>query len=221
MDSENDKNTGTSLIRTVTGSELSNVAFDAAEIALDSVMSEGVLKELPVVGTIVNLLKAGGKVSEELFIRKLLRFLHELKDVPVTERQTLLRKYPDGSQEQQELGGNLLLAIERLDDVSKPIILARFFKEYVNEKFDYLTFTRLSRALQSFNLSLLPNLSWFYIREGEPADISEEIEHELSLAGLITVSLAGSGTFGGSANYVGNELGRKFLKYGYGIEKND
>ena len=45
MDSEKDKNTGTSLIRTVTGTELSIVAFDAAEIALDSVMSEGVLKE--------------------------------------------------------------------------------------------------------------------------------------------------------------------------------
>ncbi len=213
-----DKSTGVSLMRTVTGSELNSVVFDAAEVALDSVMSEGVLKELPIVGSIVNLIHAGGKVSEELFIRKLLRFLQELKEVPIAERRALLRKYPDGSKEQQELGENLLLAIERLDDVNKPEILARIFRAYVNEEFDSLTFTRLARALQRFNLPLFTYLKWFYVREGEPVELTEEIQHELSLAGLVTVSLAGSGTFGGSANYIGNDLGRMFLRYGYGIE---
>ena len=220
MNSDKYKNTGTSLIQTVTGSELSNVVFDAAEVALDSVLDEGVLQELPIVGAITKLIRAGGKISEELFIRKLLRFLHELKDIPIIERQQILQRYPDGSPKQQELGENLLLAIEKLDDVGKPEVLARFFSAYINEDFDYLTFTRLTRALQRFNLPLLPYLKWFYVRKGNPVELTEEIEHELSLAGLVTVSLAGSGTFGGSANYLGGELGRIFLKYGYSIDSN-
>jgi len=218
MKPRKDKSTGVSMIRTVTGSELNSVVFDAAEVALDSVMSEGVLKELPIVGSIVNLIHAGGKVSEELFIRKLLRFLQELKEVPIAERRALLRKYPDGSKKQQELGENLLLAIERLDDVNKPELMARIFRAYVTEEFDYLAFTHLTRALQRFNLPLFPYLKWFYVREGEPVELTEEIQHELSLAGLVTVSLAGSGTIGGSANYMGSDLGRMFLKYGYDIE---
>lgn len=215
VNADKQKNTGTSLIRTVTGSELGDVVFDAAEVALDSVLSEGVLKELPVVGAIAKIIRAGGKISEELFIRKLLRFLQELKDVPIDERQQLLKNYPSGSPEQQELGENILLAIEKLDDVCKPEILGRFFIAFVNEEVDYLTFRRLTMSLERFNLSLLPYLKWFYLREGEQLDLTEDIEHELSLAGLVTVSLAKSGTFGGSANYVGNNLGRQFIKYGY------
>lgn len=209
------------LVRTVASAALADVVFDAAEVALDENLADGVLKELPIVSIIVKLVHAGQSISEALFVRKLLRFLTELQDVPTQERKKLLEKYPDSSDEQKTLGENLLLALERLDDVQKPRILARFFTAYIRSEIDYMTFTRLARSLERFNLTLLPNLRWFYTREEPQVSTPEEVIHELSLAGLATVSLKESGTLGGRASYLYSSLGKTFLYIGFGVEVKD
>ena len=208
---------GTALVRTLASHELGNIVFDSAEVALDSVLTEGVLSELPIVGTVVNLAKAGQSVAEELFLRKLLRFLLELRSVPVEDRAKLLAKYPDGTKGQRDLGENLLLTLERLDSVQKPALLARFFAAYIREQIDYLTFSRLAQALERFNLALTPHLSWFYTHVGPPMETTEDIQHELSLAGLLTASLEASGAFGGSAGYYQSPIGKLFVELGYGV----
>jgi hypothetical protein len=209
---------GRDLVRTVAGNQLSDAIFDLAEVALDQDLVEGVLKDVPIVGIIVKIVRAGHSVSEELLLRKLTRFLAGLSELSVEDRKKLLDRYPDKSEEQRVLGENLLLALQRLDDIHKPAILARFFAAYIKSKIDYLTFTRLARALEKFNIELLPNLRWFYKREGPSVATSEEIIHELSLAGLITVSLEDSGTIAGSAGYRYSDLGKTFLFIGFDIE---
>lgn len=208
---------GTALIRTVASPELGDIVFDTAEVAFDSVLTTGILKELPVVGLVVKLAKAGQSVAEELFLRKLLRFLIELRNVPAEERAKLLTRYPDGTQEQRDLGENLMLALERLDNVQKPALLARFFAAYVQEQLDYLAFSRLAQALERINLALVPHLRWFYTREGQKMELTEDIQHELSLAGVLTVGLEDSGSIGGSAGYYCSPVGRLFLELGFDV----
>ena len=48
-------------------------------------------------------------------------------------------------------------------------------------------------------------------------EITEDIEHELSLAGLLTVSLEGTGLLGGGTGYRYSPIGKLFLKLGYGV----
>lgn len=208
---------GRDLVRTVAGNQLGDAVFDLAEIALDNNLAEGVLKDIPIVGTLVKLARAGQSVSEELFIRKLARFLADLNAVSVEDRRRLLEQYPDSSDEQRVLGENLLLALERLDDIKKPAVLARFFAAYIKSDIDYMAFTRLARALEKFNMELLPNLRWYYTREEPLVDTPEELIHELSLAGLITAELAGSGTLGGAAGYRCSSLGKNFLLLGFNV----
>lgn len=209
---------GRDLVRTVAKNDLGNAVFGVAEVALDQNLAEGVIRDIPFVGTLANLVRARQSISEELFIRKLVRFLDGLKDVPPEERQRLLEKYPDASEEQRALGEKLLLALERLDDTAKPTLLARFFAAYIREEIDYTTFTRLAGALEKFNLALFPSLRWFYTREEPHVETPEEITHELSLAGLVLVQLSGSGTIGGSAGYRHSSLGKVFLRIGFDVQ---
>lgn len=204
-------------MRTVAGNQLGDAIFDLTEVAIDQNLTEGMLRDVPIVGTLVKLARAGQSVSEELFIRKLARFLADLDAVPVEDRERLLEQYPDSSDEQRVLGENLLLALERLDDVKKPAILARFFAAYIRAEIDYITFTRLARALEKFNMELLPNLRQFYTQEEPSSGSSEEIVHEMSLAGLVIVGLAGSGTWGGSASYRHSDIGKAFLHIGFSV----
>jgi len=215
---EKNSSPGRDLVRTVAKNDLGNAVFGVAEVALDRNLAESVIRDIPFVGTLANLVRAGQSISEELLIRKLVRFLEGLKDVPPEERQRLLEKYPDASEEQRSLGEKLLLALGRLDDTAKPALLARFFAAYIREEIDYTTFTRLANALEKLNLALLPNLRWFYTRQEPNVETSEEIEHELSLAGLVLVQLSGSGTIGGSAGYRHSSLGKIFLRIGFDVE---
>ena len=206
------------LVRTVARNDLGNAAIGVLEVMLDRNLAEGVIRDIPIIGTVVNLARAGRSVSEALFIRKLTGFLNALQDIPLEERQGLLEEFPDGSEQQEVLGEKLLLALERLDDTQKSALLSRFFAAYIRDEIDYITFTRLARALEKFNLALLPNLRWFYTRQEPQVDTPEEILHELSLAGLVLAELSGSGTIGGSAGYWQSTLGQEFLRIGFDVQ---
>lgn len=220
MDSKK-SSSGRDLLRTVAGNNLTDAIFDVAEVMLDQNLADGVLKDLPIVGILAKLARANQSISEKLFLRKLVRFLGALKDVPIEDRAKLFEKYPDFSDEQRILGENLLLALERLDDIEKPEVLARFFGACMKAEIDYITFTRLARSLEKFNMALLPNLRWYYTRKEPTVETPEEIIHELSLAGLVTVGLAGSGAIGGAAGYRYSSLGKIFLLVGFDIHFDD
>ncbi len=74
---------GRELIRTVASKRLADAVFDATEMALD--------ENLPVIGFIVKIVRAGQSIVGELFVRKLLRFLNELQGVFHDERERLLQ----------------------------------------------------------------------------------------------------------------------------------
>lgn len=209
---------GRALIKFFTNSSAGEMALELAEVALDQGIAEGVLREIPVLGGLIKATQATRSYADAIFLRKLTRFLVELSSVTVQERELLLEKYPDNSEEQQDLGENLILALERLDDVKKPAILARFFAAYVKEQIDYVTFTRLASALEKFNMELLPDLCRHYTIEEPEVGSNDEIVHELSLAGLVTVRLAGKGSWQSETGFRSSELGRRFLLIGFDVQ---
>ena len=215
---ENKSSLGSTLIKTLVKSPAGEAAIELAEAALDQGMVEGIVRDIPILGVLAKLNQAKRSVSDAIFLRKLTRFLKELNSVTVKDREKLLEKYPDGSEEQQVLGENLMLSLERLDNVKKPAILARFFAAYIREQIDYVTFTRLASSLERFNIELLPHLIWSYGHKEQYIGTTEDIIHELSLAGLFTASLAGAGALSGGAGFDQSELGRKFLTIGFGDE---
>ncbi|SMP38166.1 hypothetical protein SAMN06295888_10173 [Desulfonatronum zhilinae] len=219
MDSDK-QSLGRQMMRTIVGDRLVDIISDVAEVSADSMLSDGIIKELPIFGTLVNLKRAGLAIRDEIFIQKLIRFLQGIGQISDKERKYLLEKYPDDSIDQQYLGENLLLTLDRLDNMVKPVILAKFFSAYIKSEIDYTLFSRLSKALEVFNISLLPALKKYYFSEmlsNLKIELHEEIIHEMSLSGLITISLRDSGTIAGNAMYVQTRLGREFLRIGFDI----
>ena len=51
-----------------------NVISDYLEIGIDSLMNEGILKELPIVNTIVGVLKVGKNVHDRNLLKQTLTF---------------------------------------------------------------------------------------------------------------------------------------------------
>lgn len=197
---------------------IQKTASDLSEALLDQLFSDGLLKDIPIIGTIVHLYKSTRSIRQQMAVRKLALFVQGINNFTEQEKQKLEHLFEGNEKTQRSFAANILLAIDRQDDIEKPIFLIRFFRALVNEEIELLTFSRLRQALDKFNLELLPSLRIFYGEELiiSPSGIerSEEILHELSLSGLVTVSLESSGTIGGAAMYKRNLIGELFIRIG-------
>src|SRR5690606_27114115 len=108
-------------------SEATNLAKDYAEIALDSVLEDGLFKDIPILGSILTLLKIGQSIKEKHLIEKIATFLSCLEDITQEEKDAFLRRLAD-EDKNEELFKKLLLIIDRIDETLKAEIIGNLFR---------------------------------------------------------------------------------------------
>lgn len=153
MDSTEEKeNISSSMIATLKTDNLSIVG-DLAEVGLDAVIDDGILKDIPIVGVIVGVGKALGNISDVLFTRKLAAFLFQLKDIDVKTRSEAIEKWETDSKYRVHVGETLLNMIHRCDDTRKARWLSQLFYELVLVRDMPIVFMRAEKVLSSLSVT--------------------------------------------------------------------
>lgn len=80
------------VVESVRSNALPDLAQEYAEAGIDVVLTEGVLRDIPLVNTIVAIGKFGISISDRLLIKKLIRFLGPLHHLSSIERQKMITK---------------------------------------------------------------------------------------------------------------------------------
>lgn len=132
-DSEQSLNQG--FLETVFNSELRDVAKDSAEVLIDSLLDDGILKEIPIVRSVLGLAKAGISVRDRLFLEKVMRVLSPLSEYTSEQRQEFLRSLD--ADEVKKASQYLILYIDRLDSIEKTGMLGKVFEAYLTGKIGY------------------------------------------------------------------------------------
>lgn len=148
----------TNLIQSIASSEIKNITEDYCELGLDAMLDEGVLKDIPVFGTLTKLYSVGATIHGKILEKKILKFLYELDKISFEKRTGFVEKLNCDQKFEQRVGEHLLLLLERLDDMNKPQILARIFSAHINKKIDYEMFVRLSSVVDKTLISDLNKL---------------------------------------------------------------
>lgn len=163
---------------TLTDSNLQNLGVDFSEIAIDNVLDDGLLKEIPIVSTVVNLLKFGANVHDKLFIKKILAFLGQLRDVSPDERKKMITDIDDSKKYRIKVGEKLLYIIDTCDDYEIAELVGVLFKVYIEGRITYDEFIKTSAVLKRINKG---DFDWFVKeRERHHFDL-DEIGDALSL----------------------------------------
>ena len=76
-----------SLTETIETTDLDAINADLAEIVIDSVLEDGLLKDLPIVNVVVGLGNFGSKIHKGIFLKKVLSFLSNLDSTSTEERK--------------------------------------------------------------------------------------------------------------------------------------
>lgn len=144
-----------SMMRSLASPDLLDLAIDWAELGLDAILDDGVLKNIPIIGSIVCLVGTAVSIRDKLFAKKLLLFLASLDKTTQEERQEQLQRLASDPKERRRLGEHLLLIIDRLNDMAKPALLARCFQVLLQGEIDRGKFLLLANVIDSLNVETI------------------------------------------------------------------
>lgn len=190
--------------------DLRDAFVDLAEAGIDQLVSDGILRDVPLIGTLLRIRTTLGRVRDHLFTKKVAHFFVETSRIPQEDRERFMNEI-ESRGDRRRLGDTLVLLLDRLDDLEKPVLLARLFAGYVCGVYNYETFRRLSTALDRIELSWLPSLHTFYSSEQHGITTGGQDLSALALSGLVEFRFLPSDSFVGGA-FARTELGHHFLK---------
>lgn len=163
-----------SMLQTIMQDSLESMT-DIAEFSIDQVFSEGLLKDIPILNTIVGVRKCLNNVHDAFFVKKLVAFLLPIKDVDASKRREAINRWETNDRFRGNVGEALVGMIERCDDSFKAICLSKLFYELVLKRDKSHLFMRAEKVLSS--LSVMDIQTFLGIPEESYTKITVE-EHE-------------------------------------------
>ena len=162
-------------------------ALDIYATAFDSILSSNALETFPVIGAIIGLGKAGLAVHHVLFVKKIERFLTDIKSVTHKEKEEFIKKLEEDPSYKQLVVENLLLLIDRIDDMEKTVFVADLFKAHMRGSINYDTYRRFASIIDK---TLVTDLKAFLNTSGQlivtDLEMTETSIHSLDLSGITT-----------------------------------
>lgn len=133
---------------TLLGESLGDSVADISELAIDSVIQNGLLKEIPIVGTIVGFCKLGMNLKERNLLKQALNFINEFNNGTMDPEK--LKKYQEEiksnpKKAEEELGRCLLILNSTIETIHSKI-QGRLFSSYVNQSISWDKYVELSDA---------------------------------------------------------------------------
>ncbi|WP_137885156.1 hypothetical protein [Pseudomonas sp. 2FE] len=199
---------GSAITETILSEPVDSLVSEYAEIGIDAILSEGILKEIPFVHSLIAVTKIGITISDRLLINKLIKFLSAIQDVPSRERQEMVSRLELDPVFGRKVGEHILELLVRVEGKQKPKMLAQAFTAYAKNRIDVRALLRLNHAIEQLPNSELASVRPFYNRSPEePFEFDTYTGQSLATAGLAEINAG----FGG-ISFMKTELCRVFLE---------
>ena len=131
---------------------------EIAEFAIDQIIDDGILKDIPIVGWIAKGLSISNSISDRIFYHKILRFLYALDKTDDGERANFTEKIANDKEFKKRVGEHLLMLLNKVDSVDKATLTAKCFNCFLKNKIDHDDFMDLSSVISRSTISDLNSL---------------------------------------------------------------
>ncbi len=158
---ENNKH-NTSILETLKASNLNEIPQDILEMSIDLILSDGLIKELPIIKWLSITRKTVHNFYDYFFIKKIIKYLISFNDISLLKRQQMIHRLESDSNFGKQTGEKILFLLSQLDDLEKPKMMANAFKAYCREKINSDDLYRLCYAIKAIFICDIKNLLPFY-----------------------------------------------------------
>lgn len=188
-------------------SDLPSLSKDFAEVAVDGIMDDGVLRDLPLVGGLVGVIKFGNSINKYIAAKKIYKFLFELHNIPQEQRIKKIDEINNSKKYQSSVGEMIFELLERIESDGKPEIVGKMFAAVIEEKINYSDYLRCVHIVKNFFYYDLETLKIGH----EKGDIYTTFGDGLFDSGLIII-----GTKGRNQTIL-SELGKIIIEIGMSV----
>lgn len=171
-----------SLDKTLKNSDLQSLTGNLAEVIFDGALEEGIVKDIPIIGTLLGIGKLSVGVRDSLLLRKIVSFISELNNIPPEKRRKVIEEIDASEKYRIRVGEKLLYIIDKCDDHEKSQLVAKLFAAFINGVMSYAQFLKGASALDH----LLPSEIDKFIKE-ERDFVPLEEAGEYIASGLVVI----------------------------------
>jgi len=193
-------------LSTIAHSELRGVTTDLAEVAIDMFLKDGILKDIPIIGTIIGVYKGSMAIRDHIFLKKILHFLSAIKDVPAKVREEMFVKLEKQGYNRYSVGETLLLILDKVDNYNKARLLGLLLKSLAASLIDYSDFERFSSILANVFIQDLLHLPKY------TAELKTNTGNHLEAHSLIMRKSIWVDDYAEEYTYQLSHLGERFCK---------
>ncbi len=134
------------------------------EVALDSVMEDGMLRDIPILGSLIGFGRAAVSIRDRMFINKLGYFLKEIESVPSEQRRAMIEEINASEKAAVKVGEKILYIVDRCQDHESSRAAGRIFRAFLEKEIDYNEFVSMTFAVDRL---LFSDLVRFIVEERE------------------------------------------------------
>lgn len=200
------------ILEWIESTELSEIVTNLLEATIDIFHEDGLIRDLPIAGTILKTLQLSGRIRDYLFLRKTGYFLYEIQSIPQEKRQRFLARIEASQKAQNRIGENLILLLERQDAMQKASMLGLVYKAFMEEKISKIELEQLSIAIDRLKISDIISLVNFYTNPSQGQTAEETFEKQNQLFPLAVTGLVDQRIGYFDYPYKPNNLGKLFLE---------
>lgn len=191
------------------------VLEDYIEVGIDSFINDGILKDIPIVNTIVAVLKVGKNVHDRNLLKQTLTFIKEFNSENMSKDKLIAYKstIENNPKKCEEELGRVLILLNSYVDREKSIMLARLYKSYMTKEINWKEFCEYSETINRIYIQDIEILNKIY--EGKvisDSDVENYRLDRLSSVGLIHIGFEGMLVTEDGQNEGMSEYGKKFTR---------
>lgn len=124
---------GESLIESVGSCGLTEIAEEVADVALDSALDDGLLKDVPVFGWLAKGYSTYRSITDRMLLKKLALFLSGVSEASESDRGKFRSDLNNDPKFRKRVGENLLLLIDRHERLEKSYLLGKLMAKVIEK----------------------------------------------------------------------------------------
>lgn len=150
-----------------------------AEIGLDAITEDGMLKDIPIVSTAIALYKIGNSIRDRHNLKKLVTFLNGINIgiCDENERQLYINEFCNDYKHRNQELEYILVLVDRYISYDKPQMLSKLYLAYLRRFINWAQFTIYAEIIDRF----LPGDCAIFLSDGDEIITHKNIDNEVVL----------------------------------------
>lgn len=200
--------------------DTSNILQDYAEIGIDSFLDNDILKEIPIVKSVISVKRIVDNITDRNLLKNMVIFISELNTGNVDKRKMKkhLKALENPKKAEKELG-RFLIILNQTYDNEKSVLYGKIYKAFINQRISWnevVEFSEIVSRIFVQDLNVLKDLYMkkpFAVSNFTPEGLNMFRIDRLYSLGIVGYSPKAMYPGGGIENYANlNELGKVFAE---------